>query len=86
MTVIEPIVVSTTANVTPDVALEIFVEKIGCWWRPGPDSWNDPARAIGVRFERGLGGLEFLSRPHSWPAGYAAAWQVLGERYGYTLL
>lgn len=86
MTVNKAIIMFTAVNVAPDAAFELFSKEIGCRWRPGPDSWNDPARAIGVRFERGFGGLEkILSRLHSCPAGYADVWQVLGERSGYTL-
>lgn len=56
MTTIEPIVASTTVKVPAGVAFEIFVEEVNRWWRPGPYFWNDPERAIDIRFERGVGG------------------------------
>lgn len=56
MTTPQPGTVSTTVPLDPGVAFEIFVEEIERWWRPGPDVWNDPGRAIGIRFERGAGG------------------------------
>ena len=40
----------------PATALVVFTEEIGRWWRPGPINWNDPSRAVGVRFEPGAGG------------------------------
>ncbi len=42
--------------VSPEIAFEVFTEEIGEWYRSGPYSWNDPARAIGIRFEPGVGG------------------------------
>jgi hypothetical protein len=38
--------------VDPATAFEIFTEEIGEWYRSGAYSWNDPARAVGIRFER----------------------------------
>ncbi len=42
--------------VNPEIAFEVFTEEIGEWYRSGPYSWNDPARAIGIRFEPRVGG------------------------------
>ena len=56
MSTIDPIVATITVSVAADVAFEIFVEEVDRWWRPGPYYWNDPARAVGIRFERGVGG------------------------------
>jgi mannose-6-phosphate isomerase-like protein (cupin superfamily) len=42
--------------VDPVTAFAVFTEEIGRWWRPGPINWNDPARAVGMRFEPGVGG------------------------------
>ncbi len=53
---IDPILVSTSVTVPPSIAFEILVGEIDRWWRPGPYFWNDPARAVGIRFERGVGG------------------------------
>jgi uncharacterized protein YndB with AHSA1/START domain len=42
--------------VQPATAFQVFTEEIGAWYRGGPYSWNDPARAVGIRFEPGVGG------------------------------
>jgi len=42
--------------VDPATAFEAFTEEIGAWYRPGPYSWNHPERALGIRFEPGVGG------------------------------
>jgi mannose-6-phosphate isomerase-like protein (cupin superfamily) len=51
---------SVTASVEVAVdsatAFAIFTDEIGRWWRPGPINWYDSARAIGIRFEPGVGG------------------------------
>jgi hypothetical protein len=55
-------VATGTATASVEVALDpltafrVFTEEIGRWWRPGPINWNDPSRAVGVRFEPGVGG------------------------------
>lgn len=67
MPAITPILVSTSLTVPPAIAFEIFVGEIDRWWRPGPYFWNDPARAVGMHFERGVGG-RWLER-----------WDTLGD-------
>jgi quercetin dioxygenase-like cupin family protein len=42
--------------VNPAIAFAIFTEEIGQWWRAGPINWYDSRRAIGTRFEPGVGG------------------------------
>jgi uncharacterized protein YndB with AHSA1/START domain len=42
--------------VDPETAFEAFTAGIGEWYRSGAYSWNDPARAVGIRFEPGVGG------------------------------
>src|SRR5260370_9225979 len=51
-------VVSATVEVAvnPSTAFAIFTEESGRWWRPGPINWNDSRRAVGMRFEPGVGG------------------------------
>jgi hypothetical protein len=51
-------VVTATVEVAvnPFTAFAIFTEEIGRWWRPGPINWNDSRRAVGMRFEPGVGG------------------------------
>jgi hypothetical protein len=52
----DAVTASVEVAVDPATAFAIFTEEIERWWRPGPINWNDPARAIGIRFERGVGG------------------------------
>jgi hypothetical protein len=47
---------SVEVAVDPATAFAIFTDEIGRWWRPGPINWYDSARAIGIRFEPGVGG------------------------------
>ena len=47
---------SVEVALDPATAFEVFTEEIGQWWRPGPINWNDPARAVGIRIEPGVGG------------------------------
>jgi Activator of Hsp90 ATPase homolog 1-like protein len=42
--------------VDPVTAFEVFTDEIGDWYQSGPHSWNDPERAVGIRFESGVGG------------------------------
>jgi mannose-6-phosphate isomerase-like protein (cupin superfamily) len=42
--------------VNPATAFAIFTEEIGQWWRAGPINWYDSSRAVGTRFEPGVGG------------------------------
>ena len=38
--------------VDPATAVVAFTDEIGEWYRSGPYSWNDPERAVGIRFDR----------------------------------
>jgi hypothetical protein len=50
------IVRSVDVAVDPATAFEVFTEEIELWYQGGPYSWNDPAQAVGIRFEPGVGG------------------------------
>jgi uncharacterized protein YndB with AHSA1/START domain len=47
---------SVEVPVEPAAAFEVFTEEIDAWYGRAPYSWNDPKRAIGIRFEPGVGG------------------------------
>jgi Activator of Hsp90 ATPase homolog 1-like protein len=47
---------SVEVALDPGRAFEVFTEEIDRWWRPGPINWYDSARAVGIRFEPGVGG------------------------------
>ncbi len=40
----------------PQTAFTVFTADIGAWWRRGTSYWNDPARAVTLRFEPFVGG------------------------------
>jgi uncharacterized protein YndB with AHSA1/START domain len=42
--------------VDPATAFRLFTADIGTWWRPGPHSLVDPARAVGMVIEPRVGG------------------------------
>jgi hypothetical protein len=42
--------------VDPLTAFEVFTDEIDAWYRRGPHNFFDPVRAIGIRFEPGVGG------------------------------
>jgi hypothetical protein len=48
--------VNVVVDVDPTTAFQLFTEEIDSWYRPGPHSFFDPSRALGMRFEPGVGG------------------------------
>ncbi len=56
MTATDRVTVSIEVAVDPATAFEVFTEEIDMWYRRGPHSWRYPDRAVGVRFEPGVGG------------------------------
>jgi uncharacterized protein YndB with AHSA1/START domain len=46
----------TEVEVDPTTAFEIFTSEIDSWYVRGPHSWKNPERAVGIRFEPGVGG------------------------------
>jgi uncharacterized protein YndB with AHSA1/START domain len=61
----------------PERAFRAFTDEIGSWYRGGPHSWNDPDRAIGIRFEPGVGGrlLEIYAKGEPYVRGDVTAWE-----------
>jgi Activator of Hsp90 ATPase homolog 1-like protein len=47
---------SITVAVDPDTAFEVFTTEIDAWYQRGPQSFADPARAVGIRFDAFVGG------------------------------
>jgi uncharacterized protein YndB with AHSA1/START domain len=58
-------------------AFRLFTEEIGEWYRPGRYSWNDPERAVGIRFEPGGEGrlLELYADGTAFEMGRVLAWE-----------
>jgi hypothetical protein len=56
MSIAESVTASVEVGVDSTTAFTIFTEEIDRWWRPGPINWYDSWRAVGTRFEPGVGG------------------------------
>jgi uncharacterized protein YndB with AHSA1/START domain len=56
MTQTDSVTVSIDVAVDPDTAFEVFTDEIDSWYQRGPHSWRFPDRAVGIRFEPGVGG------------------------------
>lgn len=48
--------VSVVVDVDPVEAFEVFTADIDSWYKRGANSFADPTRAVGIRFEPGVGG------------------------------
>ena len=42
--------------VDPETAFRVFTEEIDSWYVRGPYSWNNPEKAVAIRFDPGAGG------------------------------
>jgi hypothetical protein len=71
--------VTVYVAVDPDEAFKVFTEEIDAWYRRGPHSFADPSRAVGIRFEPGVGGrlLEVYDAEtgEGWETGRVTAWE-----------
>jgi uncharacterized glyoxalase superfamily protein PhnB/uncharacterized protein YndB with AHSA1/START domain len=56
MTELDAVTATVDVAVDPATAFEVFTAEIDSWWKPGPTTWNDSTRAVGMRFEPGVGG------------------------------
>ena len=65
-----------TTEVAVDAAraFEAFTDEIGEWYRSGPHSWNDPERAVGIKFEGGRL-LELYDEGEPFVMGVVTAWE-----------
>jgi hypothetical protein len=48
--------VTVYVGVDPGTAFTVFTAEIDAWYKRGPHAFADPARAVGIRFERHAGG------------------------------
>jgi uncharacterized protein YndB with AHSA1/START domain len=80
---------SIEVSVDPNTAFKVFTSEIDAWWQRGPMNWNDPDRAIGVRFEPGMGGrwleVHDADTGEGFEMGRISAWEP-GERLAFTYL
>jgi uncharacterized protein YndB with AHSA1/START domain len=81
------IVRTVEVAVDPLTAFTVFTDEIGDWYQSGPYSWNDPERAVGIRFEPGVGGrwIEVWDEAtgEGYELGRVLAWEP-GERLVVT--
>lgn len=76
------VVRSVDVPVDPATAFQIFTEEIDDWYVRGPYSWNDPERAVAIRFEeRRL--LEVWDDGGGYELGRVTAWEP-GERLAFA--
>ena len=68
--------------VDPGTAFRMFTEEIDEWYERGPYSWNDPGRAVAIRFERGRL-LEVWDDGDAYEMGLVTAWAP-GERLAFA--
>lgn len=67
------IVRTVEVGVLPSDAFKIFTDEIDAWYVHGPYSWNDPERAVGIRFEPWAGGRWIEVWDEARGEGYASA-------------
>jgi len=74
-------------HVDPHRAFRAFTDEIGEWYGSGPYSWNDPGRAVGIRFEPGVGGrlveVWDCETGEGYDMGHVTAWEP-GRRVTWT--
>jgi uncharacterized glyoxalase superfamily protein PhnB len=52
----QSVTATVEVGVDPATAFKIYTEEINSWWDRGPTNFYNGARAVGKRFERGVGG------------------------------
>lgn len=80
---------SIEVSVDPGTAFEAFTTEIDQWWKRDPINWNDPERAVGVRFEPGVGGrwieVHDSATGEGFEMGRISVWEP-GERLVFTYM
>jgi hypothetical protein len=62
--------VSVHVSASPEVAFAVFTTDIDSWYRKDRHTFADPDRALGIRFEPGVGGrLIEMGRVTAWEPG-----------------
>jgi uncharacterized protein YndB with AHSA1/START domain len=68
--------------VAPDEAFRMFTEEIDDWYERGPHSWNDPERAVAIRFDGGRL-LEVYREGEPYEIGRVTLWEP-GRRLAFA--
>jgi uncharacterized protein YndB with AHSA1/START domain len=76
------VVRSVDVPVAPAEAFRAFTEEIDDWYERGPYSWNDPERAVAIRFDEGRL-LEVYDEGEPYEMGRVTAWEP-GRRLAFA--
>jgi uncharacterized protein YndB with AHSA1/START domain len=76
------IVRSVEVPVAPEEAFRAFTDEIDEWYERGPHSWNDPERAIAIRFDTGRL-LEVYAEGEPYEIGRVIVWEP-GRRLAFA--
>ncbi len=76
------IVRSVEVPVAPDEAFRAFTDEIDDWYERGPYSWNDPERAVAIRFADGRL-LEVYEEGEPYEMGRVTVWEP-GRRLAFA--
>lgn len=76
------IVRSVEVPVDPDEAFHAFTDEIDDWYERGPHSWNDPQRAVAIRFAGGRL-LEEYEEGEPYEIGRVTTWDP-GHRLAFV--
>jgi uncharacterized protein YndB with AHSA1/START domain len=76
------VVRSVDVPVAPAEAFRAFTEEIDDWYERGPYSWNDPERAVAIRFDEGRL-LEVYDEGEPFEMGRVTAWEP-GRRLAFA--
>jgi hypothetical protein len=68
--------------VDPETAFRMFTEEIDDWYERGRYSWNDPERAVAIRFEGGRL-LEVWNDGGAFEMGVVTMWEP-GEQLAFA--
>ena len=89
MSTTDSVTTTVDVGVDPVTAFEVFTAEIDAWYQRGPHSWKHPERAVGIRFEPGVGGrwIEVWDREtgEGFDFGRITAWEP-GERLVFDYL
>lgn len=79
--------VTAVVNAVPETAFAVFTEEIDSWYVRDRHTFADPDRALGIRFEAGVGGrlieVYDLGTGEGREMGRITAWEP-GRRLGFV--
>ena len=80
---------SVDVSLGTNEAFDLFTKDIDRWWKRDPINWNDPERAVGIRFEPGVGGrwieVHDAATGEGFVMGHITAWKP-GEQIVFAYM